>query len=202
MREINLAFPWARLDEEACNSTTAIHLQEHQKQGLYFVYGFGAFQGLCILLPIFWIHEVISAKVVNTAFWWSGIVSVQVEISTEHMSRMYCTYNPRPFRPFRPSQPRLDYSTTRPNLKVSEYAWHSIAIRKIINIHTIPPLRMPASADKSFYAMLDTIAATENAVEQNKRIKEAQIAEDSREPTKEEAEAIHREIEAEKLKSR
>lgn len=61
---------------------------------------------------------------------------------------------------------------------------------------------MPASADKSFYAMLDTIAATENAVEQNKRIKEAQIAEDSREPTKEEAEAIHREIEAEKLKSR
>lgn len=61
-------------------------------------------------------------------------------------------------------------------------------------------LKMPESADGTFYAMLDSIAKTENAVEQNKRIKEAQFAEDSREPTKEEVEAIHREVEADKLK--
>lgn len=41
-------------------------------------------------------------------------------------------------------------------------------------------VKMPASADGTFYAMLDSIANTENAVEQNKRIKEAQFAEDSR----------------------
>lgn len=60
---------------------------------------------------------------------------------------------------------------------------------------------MPASADKAFYAMLDSIAKTtgdEDAVQQNKRIKEAQFAEDSSEPNEEQTAAIRREVEAEK----
>ena len=45
---------------------------------------------------------------------------------------------------------------------------------------------MPARDDEAFYRMLDSAAATTSANEdagaQNKRIKEAEFAEDSREP--------------------
>lgn len=60
---------------------------------------------------------------------------------------------------------------------------------------------MPASTEKAFYAMLDSIAETtgeEDAIQQNKRIKEAQIAEDIAEPNAEQAAEIHRQVEAEK----
>lgn len=59
---------------------------------------------------------------------------------------------------------------------------------------------MPASNDKSFYSMLDSIANTkdEDAVQQNKRIKEAQFAEDSAEPNAEQVEAIRKELEEER----
>lgn len=53
-----------------------------------------------------------------------------------------------------------------------------------------------------FYNMLDSIADTKDPVEQNKRIKEAQIAEDSREPTAEETKIIHQEVEKEKTKEK
>lgn len=56
---------------------------------------------------------------------------------------------------------------------------------------------MPASQDKLFYAMLDSIANTthgEDAIAQNKRIKEAEFAEDSREPTPEEVEILKAEV--------
>ncbi|KZF22003.1 hypothetical protein L228DRAFT_247614 [Xylona heveae TC161] len=48
---------------------------------------------------------------------------------------------------------------------------------------------MPAQDDKTFYSYLDSIAQTtkgEDAVSQNKRIKEAEFAEDSREPNEQE----------------
>lgn len=59
---------------------------------------------------------------------------------------------------------------------------------------------MPADEDKYFYDLLDSIAATgdEDAVAQNKRIKEAEFAEDSREPNEEETEAIRHELEEER----
>jgi hypothetical protein len=60
---------------------------------------------------------------------------------------------------------------------------------------------MPASQDESFYQMLDSVAdpnSNEDAVAQNKRIKEARIAEDAREPDAAEVEAIDRELEREK----
>ncbi|KAJ4252347.1 hypothetical protein NW762_010945 [Fusarium torreyae] len=59
---------------------------------------------------------------------------------------------------------------------------------------------MPATDDKDFYAMVDSIANTgdEDAVQQNKCIKEAQIAEDAAEPTKEQISAIDKEVEASK----
>ncbi|KAI1121380.1 hypothetical protein F5Y10DRAFT_272129 [Nemania abortiva] len=69
------------------------------------------------------------------------------------------------------------------------------SIRRTYSLHLI----MPASQDKKFYEMLDSIAETagnEDAVQQNKRIKEAQIAEDSAEPNEEQIAAIHREVEA------
>lgn len=58
---------------------------------------------------------------------------------------------------------------------------------------------MAQQKDGSFYNFLDSISGTENAVEQNKRIKEGQIAEDSREPTEAEVKAIDREIEQERV---
>lgn len=60
---------------------------------------------------------------------------------------------------------------------------------------------MPASKDKPFYDMLDSIAQTtrlENAVQQNKHIKEAEFAEDSREPNEAELAAIREELKKEK----
>jgi len=57
---------------------------------------------------------------------------------------------------------------------------------------------MPASDDANFYRMLDSIAKTTNAVEQNKRIKEAEFAEDSREPTEQEIAAIRQDLEKER----
>ncbi len=56
---------------------------------------------------------------------------------------------------------------------------------------------MPASDDKSFYEMLNSIKAStgdEDAIRQNKRIKEAEFAEDSREPTAEEEKALKAEV--------
>lgn len=60
---------------------------------------------------------------------------------------------------------------------------------------------MPASKDKAFYDLLDSIADSTDhgkidAVQQNKRIKEAQLAEDSAEPNAEQLAYIHREVEA------
>lgn len=65
---------------------------------------------------------------------------------------------------------------------------------------TINKIKMPASKDKAFYDLLDSIADSTNhgkvdAVQQNKRIKEAQIAEDSAEPNAEQLAYIHREVE-------
>ena len=59
---------------------------------------------------------------------------------------------------------------------------------------------MPVNADKAFYDMLDSIAQTgeEDAIQQNKRIKEAEFAEDSREPNPQEVEAIRKELQDEK----
>ncbi len=60
---------------------------------------------------------------------------------------------------------------------------------------------MPASRDKRFYDMLDAIANTkgdEDAVQQNKRIKETAIAEDAREPTEAELAAIREELKRER----
>lgn len=58
--------------------------------------------------------------------------------------------------------------------------------------------KMPASDDETFYEMLDSIANTgeEDAVQQNKRIKEAEFAADSAEPNEEQIAAIDRELEA------
>ena len=53
--------------------------------------------------------------------------------------------------------------------------------------------KMPAKDDEAFYKILDSIAATtgeEDAVAQNKRLKEAEFAEDSREPNVEEVAAL------------
>lgn len=57
---------------------------------------------------------------------------------------------------------------------------------------------MPASNDEEFYEMLDSIANTgdEDAVQQNKRIKEAQFAEDCAEPNEEQTAAIRKEVKA------
>ncbi len=57
---------------------------------------------------------------------------------------------------------------------------------------------MPADKDKNFYDLLDSVAVTtgdEDAIAQNKRIKEAEFAEDSREPTAEEEEELKRFVE-------
>ncbi|KAI9878214.1 MAG: hypothetical protein M1830_001558 [Pleopsidium flavum] len=57
---------------------------------------------------------------------------------------------------------------------------------------------MPADKDKRFYDLLDSVAATtgdEDAIAQNKHIKEAEFAEDSREPTAEEEEELKRFVE-------
>jgi hypothetical protein len=64
--------------------------------------------------------------------------------------------------------------------------------------HSPDTTTMPAIVDKDMYDMLDSVADTDNAVEQNKRIKEAEFAEDSREPTEEEIKAIDRELEEER----
>jgi len=56
---------------------------------------------------------------------------------------------------------------------------------------------MPASKDKVFYDMLNSIAhlnGDEDAIQQNKRIKEAEFAEDIREPNETELEAIRKEL--------
>ncbi|KAK8872364.1 hypothetical protein PGQ11_002878 [Apiospora arundinis] len=59
---------------------------------------------------------------------------------------------------------------------------------------------MPASADRRFYELLDSAVQTttgdEDAVQQNKRIKEAEFAADSAEPNEEQTAAIRREVEA------
>jgi hypothetical protein len=63
---------------------------------------------------------------------------------------------------------------------------------------------MPASDDKIFYEMLDSIAETtdqENAVQQNKRMKEEQFAADSAEPNDEETEAIRQDVVASKCRA-
>ncbi|EQB43403.1 hypothetical protein CGLO_17941 [Colletotrichum gloeosporioides Cg-14] len=59
---------------------------------------------------------------------------------------------------------------------------------------------MPAQDDRAFYGMLDSIANTgnEDAVQQNKRIKEAEFAADATEPNEEQTAAIRREVEASK----
>ncbi|KAI1740234.1 hypothetical protein F4680DRAFT_448429 [Xylaria scruposa] len=57
---------------------------------------------------------------------------------------------------------------------------------------------MPSSDDKEFYTFLESISQTEDAVAQNKRIKEAQFAEDNTEPDEKQIEAIRREVEASK----
>lgn len=59
---------------------------------------------------------------------------------------------------------------------------------------------MPAQDDRAFYDMLDSIANTgdEDAVQQNKRIKEAEFAADATEPNEEQTAAIRREVEASK----
>lgn len=63
---------------------------------------------------------------------------------------------------------------------------------------------MPESKENSeeskreFYQMMDSIAETADPVGQNKRIKEAEFAEDSREPTEEETEVIRQELAQEK----
>lgn len=57
---------------------------------------------------------------------------------------------------------------------------------------------MPAEKDANFYAFLDSIShvqGDEDAVQQNKRIKEGRFTEDSREPNTEEIKAIDRELE-------
>lgn len=62
--------------------------------------------------------------------------------------------------------------------------------------------KMPASEDKNFYEMLNSVAKNkdEDAVQQNKRIKEAQFAEDNTEPNEEQTEAIRKAVEAGKHK--
>lgn len=58
---------------------------------------------------------------------------------------------------------------------------------------------MPASENRDFYALLDSIAQSvgdEDAVQQNKRIKEEQFAQDSAEPDEAQTAAIRREVEA------
>ena len=60
---------------------------------------------------------------------------------------------------------------------------------------------MPASKDKPFYDMLNSVAhitGDEDAVQQNKRIKEAEIAEDAREPDEIELEFIRQALKREK----
>lgn len=60
---------------------------------------------------------------------------------------------------------------------------------------------MAPKDNTDFYKMLDSVAETtrdEDAIQQNKRIKEAQIAEDSREPTEAEIKAIRKELQEEK----
>lgn len=47
---------------------------------------------------------------------------------------------------------------------------------------------------REFYQMMDSIAETADPIDQNKRIKEAEFAEDSREPNAEEVEAIRHEL--------
>lgn len=64
---------------------------------------------------------------------------------------------------------------------------------------------MPADKDKNFYDLLDSVAVTtgdEDAIAQNKRIKEAEFAEDSREPTAEEEEELKRFVEQTDIKKR
>ncbi|MCJ1373933.1 hypothetical protein MMC20_005163 [Loxospora ochrophaea] len=67
---------------------------------------------------------------------------------------------------------------------------------------TLYSSNLPASNDKRFYELLDSAAVTttadEDAIAQNKRIKEAEFAEDSREPTTEEEAAPRAEVEEEK----
>ncbi|KAI9752116.1 MAG: hypothetical protein M4579_005754 [Chaenotheca gracillima] len=57
---------------------------------------------------------------------------------------------------------------------------------------------MPADNDRAFYKLLDSAAVTtgdEDAVSQNKRIKEAEFAEDSREPNAQEEKALKQYVE-------
>lgn len=63
---------------------------------------------------------------------------------------------------------------------------------------------MPADQDSAFYEFLDSIADTgeEDAVQQNKRIKEAQFAEDSREPNAEEEEVIKKDVQESRVEPR
>ncbi len=57
---------------------------------------------------------------------------------------------------------------------------------------------MSGNENQSFYSMLDSVSQTENAVQQNKKIKEAEFTEDSREPNEEEVEEIRHELKADK----
>ncbi len=52
---------------------------------------------------------------------------------------------------------------------------------------------MTAQKGQSSHQSFDSTSGTGNTVKQNKRIKEAQISEDSREPTEEEMKAIDEE---------
>ena len=58
--------------------------------------------------------------------------------------------------------------------------------------------KMPDNGNTGFYKFLDSVSQTQNAVQQNKEIKEAQFAEDAREPNEQEIQAIHRELESER----
>ena len=78
----------------------------------------------------------------------------------------------------------------------------SVPFTTLIIIHPSVPsylTKMPADRDKAFYDLLDSAAVTtsadEDAIAQNKRIKEAEFAEDSREPTEEEEREIRRFVE-------
>lgn len=61
---------------------------------------------------------------------------------------------------------------------------------------------MTDESKQKFYQMMDSIAETANPIEQNKRIKEAEFAEDSREPTAKETAAIRQEIAGERDNSK
>lgn len=99
---------------------------------------------------------------------------------------------------------RLDYCDTR----LLIHSEHHLTVYLSLTLQTIPfsslvyllnYLNMPASDNRDFYALLDSIAQSvgdEDAVQQNKRIKEEQFAQDSAEPDEAQTAAIRREVEA------